>query len=239
VAMPPLSNNRDDRSPAPPAASPSISALRGLALRRRQDQGQLEYCELCSEVIPSSHSHLLNLSNRELVCVCQACSLLFSEQGSGAGKYMLVPRNYLALEDFHMADEQWDSLMIPVNMAFIYRSTGAKPVMAYYPSPAGATESLLDLEGWQTLVADNPILNELTPDVEALLINRIKDARDFYIVPIDACYQLVGLIRLSWRGLSGGSEVWEAISDYFRDIQKKARPVSVGVKGAEHARTEF
>lgn len=235
METPPLPKNQDDHSLD---ALPSIATLRSLAQRRQQDQRQLEHCELCSEVIPSSHSHLLDLSKRELVCVCQACSLLFSEQGSGAGKYCLVPKRYLSLEDFQMEDEQWDSLMIPVNMAFMYLSTGTKPVMAYYPSPAGATESLLDLEGWQALVKSNPILDELLPDVEALLINRVKDAREYFIVPIDACYRLVGLIRLSWRGLGGGSEVWEAITDFFEEIQRIARPVAVGVKGAEDARSE-
>ena len=103
--------------------------------------------------------------------------------------------------------------------------------MAYYPSPAGATESLLDLEGWQALVDSNPILHRLAPDVEALLVNRVKDARQYYLVPIDACYQLVGLIRLAWRGLGGGTEVWEAIAGFFHDIQTKAQPV----RGEEYA----
>jgi Family of unknown function (DUF5947) len=208
-----------------------MAALRSLAQKRKQEPRQVEHCELCSEIIPSSHSHLLNLSSRALVCACQACSLLFSEQGSGAGRYTLVPRRYLALTDFYMADEQWEDLSIPVNMAFIFRSTGAKPVMAYYPGPAGATESLLDLEGWQALVDGNPILHELVPDVEALLVNRVRDARQYYIVPIDACYQLVGLIRLSWRGLGGGTEVWEAIAGFFQEIQVKAQPV----RGGEYA----
>jgi hypothetical protein len=219
---------QDDRSPASPIP---VGALRSFARNRKQEQLPVEHCELCSEIIPSSHSHLLNLSSRALVCVCQACSLLFSQQGSGVGKYLLVPRRYLALTDFHMADEQWDELSIPVNMAFIFRSTGAKPVMAYYPSPAGATESLLDLPGWQALLDTNPILNELESDVEALLINRVKDARQYYIVPIDACYQLVGLIRQSWRGLGGGTEVWEAIASFFQEIQTKAQPV----RGGEYA----
>ncbi len=217
---------QDDQSPALPS---SLGALRGFAQKRKNERA--EHCDLCSEIISSSHPHLLNLSSRELVCACQACSLLFSDQGSGAGKYKLVPRRYLALTDFYMSDVQWDSLTIPVSMAFIFRSTGAKPVMAYYPSPAGATESLLDLEGWQELVEDNPILNELTTDVEALLVNRVKGACDYYIVPIDACYQLVGLIRLSWRGLGGGTEVWDAIAGFFQGIQAKARPV----KGGEYA----
>jgi len=220
--VPDLSMRDDHSSTTPPT---SIGALRGLVQKRKQEQQQVEYCELCSEIIPSSHAHLLNLSSRELICACQACSLLFSEQGAGAGKYILVPRRYLVLTDFHMADEQWEELLIPVNMAFIFRSTGEKPVMAYYPSPAGATESLLDLEGWQALANSNPILHELAPDVEALLINRVKDAREYYIVPIDACYQLVGLIRLSWRGLGGGAEAWEAIQEFFQEIRAKAQPV--------------
>jgi len=219
---------QDDRSPA---LSTPIGVLRGFAQKRKQEQGQVEHCELCSEIIASRHLHLLNLSSRVLVCACQACSLLFSEQGAGAGKYRLVPRRYLALTDFHMADDQWEGMLIPVNMAFVFRSTGAKPVMAYYPSPAGATESLLDLEGWQVLVDSNPILDELVPDVEALLVNRVRGAREHYIVPIDACYQLVGLIRLSWRGLGGGTEVWEAIAGFFQEIRAKAQPVREG----EHA----
>ena len=46
-----------------------------------------------------------------------------------------------------------------------------------------------------------------------------------YIVPIDACYQLVGLIRLSWKGLSGGEEVWRAVEEFFVDLQAKSQPV--------------
>jgi hypothetical protein len=110
-------------------------------------------------------------------------------------------------------------------MAFIFRSSGSKHVMAFYPSPAGATESLLDLEGWEMLASSNPVLLDLVPDVEALLINRVKNAREHYIVPIDACYELVGLIRLSWKGLSGGTETWEAIGKFFENIRAKSRPV--------------
>ncbi len=219
---------QDDR---PPISASPLGALRGFAQRRKPEAGKLEHCELCSEVISPSHAHLLKLDSQALVCVCQACSLLFSEQGTGVGKYRLVPRRYLALTDFSMANEQWEGLCIPVNMAFIYRSTGPKPVMAYYPSPAGATESMLDLEGWRELVAANPILDELAPDVEALLVNRVRGASEYFLVPIDACYQLVGLIRLSWRGLGGGTEVWEAISGFFHEIAGKAQPV----RGGDHA----
>jgi hypothetical protein len=146
-----------------------------------------------------------------------------------------VPRRYLALPDFHMTDEQWDELMIPVNMVYIFRSTLAKRAVAFYPSPAGAMESLLSLESWEMLTSNNSILNEMEPDVEALLINRVRSAREHYIVPIDACYQLVGLIRVSWRGLSGGEEVWKAIEQFFADIRAKSQPV----RGEPNARPEL
>ena len=147
------------------------------------------------------------------------------EEGAAGGKFRLMPQRYLFLPDFHMTDEQWDALMIPVNMVYIFRNSTAGQVTAFYPSPAGATESLLDLENWEVLVENNPILNDLEPDVEALLINRVKNERQYYIVPIDACYQLVGMIRISWRGLSGGEEVWTSIGDYFTDMRAKSQIV--------------
>jgi hypothetical protein len=122
-----------------------------------------------------------------------------------------------------MTMQQWDDLMIPVNMAFIFRSSGSKHVMAFYPSPAGATESLLDLDGWEILLQNNPILHSLESDVEALLINQVQNASEYYIVPIDACYQLVGLIRVTWKGLSGGSESKEAIAQFFKEIRAKSQ----------------
>ena len=192
---------------------------------------QVEHCELCNEAIAAKHRHLLDLGNREIVCTCTACSLLFGREGAANGKYRLIPQNFLLLPDFHMTDEQWDALMIPVNMVYLFRSTTAGRVMAFYPSPAGATESLLNLESWEELVVANPILNELEPDVEALLINRLKDAHHYFIVPIDTCYQLVGLIRLSWRGLSGGEQVWKAIGDFFADLRAKSQTVR-GVRNA-------
>ena len=204
-----------ERSAAP------IGALRRFIRERESPRAPLEHCELCSIVIPAHHRHLVDLTNHALVCACQACSVLFNDQSVADRKYRLVPDRYLALADFHMTDEQWDELMIPVNMVYIFHSSVVKRVMAFYPSPAGAMESLLSLESWEALVGDNPILQDLEPDVEALLINRIRNAREHYIVPIDACYQLVGLIRTSWKGLSGGDAAWEAIDAFFAEVRAK------------------
>ena len=71
-------------------------------------------------------------------------------------------------------------------------------------------------------VEANPVLTELEPDVEALLVNRTNGAREYYRAPIDRCYALAGLIRTHWRGLSGGSEVWDAVSmQYFAELRER------------------
>ncbi len=125
-----------------------------------------------------------------------------------------------------MTDAAWEDLLIPINLAFFFRSSATGRVVAAYPSPAGATESLLTLEAWQQLEEQNPILKELEPDVEALLVNRVGQAREIFRVPIDECYKLVGIIRANWRGLSGGSEVWTAIEAFRADL--KARGSGAG-----------
>jgi hypothetical protein len=199
-----------------------MGALRRFTQQREQARAYVEHCELCSEVIPAEHHHLLDLSSLTVICACQACSVLFNGQGAGGGKYRLVPKRYQALPDFQMNDEQWDEMMIPVNMVYIIQSTINNRIMAFYPSPAGPMESLLGLENWKSLIENNPVLNDMEPDVEALLINRVRDIREYYIVPIDACYKLVGLIRVYWKGLSGGEEVWKGIAEFFAGIRAQS-----------------
>ena len=196
-----------------------LSGLRGLI----RERAPAERCELCSaELSPHpNHEHLFEPASRQIHCSCTPCAILFPADADK--RYRRVPRRLLYLEDFAMDDMQWESLSIPVNMAFLHTSTSAGGVRAFYPSPAGATESMLSLEGWDQLVADNPVLGALEPDVEALLINRTSGARDHFIAPIDRCFELVGLIRISWRGLSGGQEVWERIDTYFKDLRSSAR----------------
>ena len=200
----------------------SFSTLRRFARQAQKSRAQ-HRCELCSVALPAQHQHLLDLSSRALVCGCQACTLLFSEQTE---KYRPIPRQTFSLPGFQMSDGEWDSFAIPISLAFLYYDSSAKKMIAMYPSPAGATQSLLSLETWETLVMNNPILLEMIPDVQALLVNRIRGEANYYLVPIDECFRLVGLIRIHWRGLSGGSEVWQEIEQFFAALNKKARPAT-------------
>ena len=74
----------------------------------------------------------------------------------------------------------------------------------------------------QALVARNPVLATFEADVEALLVNRTNGRRLYYRVPIDRCFELVGLIRTQWQGWSGGDAVWQAIDEYFARLAPDA-----------------
>lgn len=178
---------------------------------------------MCSADLSAEHTHLVEPSNRQLVCACEACAILFS--GQTDTKYKRVPRSIRALPDFRLTDGQWDSLMIPIQLAFFFQSTPDNRVIALYPSPAGPTESLLALDSWNEIVEDNPILQEMEPDVEALLVKRVGGESEYYLVPIDECYKLVGLIRSHWRGLSGGTEVWREIGQFYAQLKERSTPV--------------
>jgi hypothetical protein len=201
-----------------------FSALRQFARRERP----IEKCELCSLGLRPDHPHLIELSRRKLLCTCDACALLFSGQ---ATKYKRVPRRFHALPNFHLTDAEWNGLMVPINMAFFFKNSLEDRVIAMYPSPAGATESLLALESWNDIVARNTALNGLEPDVEALLVNRLGYSRgysaaEYYLLPIDECYKLVGLIRMHWKGLSGGTEVWQKLGEFFTSLKERSREIA-------------
>jgi len=198
-----------------------FGTLRQFARRERP----LERCELCSLGLRPDHPHLIEVPQRKLLCTCDACAILF--EGQSDTKYKRVPRRVLFLKDFQLSDSQWDGLMVPIEMAFFFRSTPEDRIIALYPSPAGPTESLLSLDTWADLEETNPILKQMEADTTALLVNRVGHVRgaapaEYFLVPIDQCYKLVGLIRTHWRGLSGGTEVWRELGAFFMALKKSS-----------------
>jgi hypothetical protein len=213
----------DIASNLPPARLP-LTRLKRLAGARPDVRHR---CELCGAPLAAEHQHLLELDSRQLAGACDACAILFSSEH--AVRYRRVPRRARRLAELQLTDETWAALRIPINLAFFFRDGRAGNVVAMYPSPAGATESLLPLDAWTDLCAANPVLERMRADVEALLVNRIGARRDSFLVPIDHCYRLVGLIRAHWRGLSGGTDVWREIERFFQDLARRcAQPAAGG-----------
>jgi hypothetical protein len=171
-------------------------------------------CDLCSERIGDAHDHTIDPKTRKLECACDTCARLFDMSTHKRRVKQRSERLTLSV-----TDEAWDALAVPIDVAFFHRSSVASRVVAAYPGPAGATESALSLDAWRELAAENPVLDALEPDVEALLVNRRQGARDYFRVSIDRCYELVGVMRREWRGFSGGSEVWTAMSAFFATLE--------------------
>lgn len=192
-----------------------------------------ERCDFCSVTIPPTHRHLLELANRKMICACDPCAMRF--QNVVGGRYKLVPREVRFLAGFIITEAQWDNFSLPIDLAFFYRDTNAGKFTAMYPSPAGATESLLPSKNWERLEADNAALAEMQPDVEALLVNRLGGARQYFVAPIDICYELAGLIRKHWRGLSGGETVWLELDRFFATLRERAEPSTVQATEVVHA----
>ncbi|MDQ3146900.1 MAG: DUF5947 family protein [Actinomycetota bacterium] len=181
-----------------------------------------ERCDMCDEQVPDEHEHVVNVESRSLMCTCRGCWLLFTSDGAAGGRYRAVPDRYVAVGDFTLAGGTWDSFQIPVSVAFFFHNSSLGRVAAFYPSPAGATESLLDLGTWDELVAANPILSTLIPDVEALLVSVGDGGPDAFVVPIDACYELVGHMRRLWRGFDGGKEANDALDGFFAGLRVRS-----------------
>jgi hypothetical protein len=187
----------------------------------------LERCEMCAAPVPSVHGHVADLHGASLMCACRACYLLFTSRSAGGGRFLAVPDRYLVDPARIMTPAQWDQLEIPVGLAFFLRtSRDGGALTGFYPSPAGVTECRLDLQLWSRLVADYPLLGAPVDDVEAALISRRDDGVAYYLVPIDACYELAGRMRLHWRGFDGGAEARASIGAFLADVQRRARPVS-------------
>ena len=171
-------------------------------------------CELCPLGIGENHRHLLHLVERRIICVCETC---WSTR-SGDPEFRPPGSRTLVLDDFDMSDEVWAGFGIPIGLTFLMRSSVSGGVVALYPSPAGATESELDLGAWDALCAANPILDRLEPDAEALVVDRTSPRHVYAIVPVDQAYKLVGLVKERWEGISGGRGVQEAVAEYFEAL---------------------
>lgn len=191
-----------------------IARLRGLLAQPQEG----EHCELCNAALQGGHPHLVDPHNHWVLCACAQCAAMFSEQHGGP--YRLVPTDMQRLAQFRMSDAQWNALQIPIGVAFFFYSSAVDRMVALYPGPGGATESMLDAAVWRVLARTNPVLGNLRPDVEAVLVNRVGGAHAGYRLPMDRCYALVEILRLHWSGLDGGAAVAEAVRDFCAGLEK-------------------
>jgi hypothetical protein len=207
-------------SPAQPSLVAGLKHFVRLPPRTEPPSGgrEGEHCELCPISLAADHKHLLDLEERRILCVCPTCWSM----RSGEARYRPTGSRTLWLDGLEMPDELWAAFQIPIGLAFLMRSSATGGIVALYPSPAGATESELELDAWHRLVAANPALEDLDFDAEALIVNRLSDPPAYVIAPLDDCYRLVGLIKSTWEGISGGAAMEAAVQRFFDEVRETA-----------------
>ena len=220
------------RSPSVPTAPIGQAGPAGPAAREAQgphpgpagvaDVNGAERCEMCREVLDGRHGHVVEVEQRSIVCACRACYLLFLSEGAAGGKYRSVPERVRHDPDTPLDDADWNELQIPVAMAFFFVNSSLGRVVAGYPSPGGMTECELDLAAWDRLVAAYPLFAAMTPDVEAVFVNRAEPGGEVFLLPIDQCYSLVGELRLRWQGFDGGAEAHAALASFLDGLRSSA-----------------
>jgi Family of unknown function (DUF5947) len=205
-----------------------IDVLARIRASRGAPQPVGERCEMCAEDIADEHQHVVNIEGRQLMCVCRGCYLLFTDTEAEL-RFRAIPDRYLAFPDFALDRRQWEALQIPVGLAFFFYNSALGRTVAFYPGPAGATESELDLQAWAEIRTADPRANTIADDTEALLV-RVPDDETAspraYLVPIDACYEFVGRLRMMWRGFDGGQDVRNYVEEFFDHVNSRSKVVA-------------
>lgn len=205
----------------------SLSVLERF-VRGRAVSPEAPACELCAVPVGDGHRHVVDLEDRRLLCACGACAVLSAR--SSDGRFRTVPGEVRAPRGWSIRAEDFDALGITVGLAFLVRSSKLGRWTVVLPSPAGPTEAELSDAARATFEQGlgphgRAFVATVEAEVEALLVRRRRDGSSgAYIVPIDVAYELAGLIRQRWSGISGGDEVDGALDAFFARLAERAEP---------------
>lgn len=201
-----------------------LTSLEPFARRARSlRDGRHERCEVCGAAIDDAHRHVVDRTDRKLLCACTSCVLAFDTPADLVrARFRAVPDRVRVPLDA-LTDDELSALGVPVGLAFFFRPSNVGRWIGVFPSPAGPTEAELPEDAWAALEQRHSFLAGIDEDVEALLVRRTRDGRSAsFVVPIDACYELTALLRRSWRGIDGGDEARSAVDAFFAHLAERA-----------------
>jgi hypothetical protein len=180
-------------------------------------------CELCASPLAAEHAHVVEIGARGLLCACRACGVLFARDDSG-GRYRTVPDRVLADRSCALDAARWAELGVPVGLAFCVRDGASREVRIHYPGPAGVVDAVLAETVWDALAAATPLAGQLADDVEALLVRAERGQAPVrcYLVPISLAFALVGRLRATWQGFTGGDAAHQELAAFFADLDRRA-----------------
>jgi hypothetical protein len=180
---------------------------------------------MCGTPLERGHGHIVDTERRSLACTCRACHLLFTAPGAVRGRCRAVPGRILYDPAHPLSTKDWEALRVPAGTAFFFLNSTRGRVVGYCPGPYGAAECALEPGEWQRLADAYPLLREPVPDLEGVLVNRTDTGVESFVLPMYACYALVGEVRLRWLGLDGGAGVQRAIAALLADLRARRTPL--------------
>jgi hypothetical protein len=202
----------------------TLRSLERFTVRLRRE-AESERCEVCSAPIGAAHRHVVDRTDRRLLCACSPCALTFSDPK--AARFRAVSDRVRDARRTGPTAADLRALGVPIGLAFFFRGSSIGRWVGVFPSPAGPTEAELPEAQWNDLVTRTPLLSEIEDDVEALLVRTERDGtHTAFVVPIDVCYQLVGILRRAWRGIDGGNEAREALDTFFAELAERKEKAS-------------
>ena len=204
-----------------------LASLRRISTPKPASPAPVERCEFCGVGIGERHGHVADVAQHRLLCVCRPCYLLFAPQGAGGGRFRGVGEEVRRVTDLALDEAAWDALRIPVDVAFFFDQDGAEQVAGVLPRtrrghrvaarPGGVgRRGRRPTRCWARSSADVEAAPSCAGTTETF---------SCHLVPIDHCYELVGLVRRAWTGLGGGPEVWRDIDAWFTDLDRRSAPV--------------
>ena len=183
---------------------------------------------------PSSTRTWSTSTAAALMCTCRPCYLLFTAERRRAA----LPRRARPLPVLPGLRARRRASGTSWRSRSAWRSSSRNSVLgrtvAFYPGPAGATESELPLGAWERSWRPTRSCARCCPTSRRCSCGRPSAAgrrRSAYLVPIDACYELVGRLRQVWRGFDGGQEARARARRRSSPVWRPAQPAGADEAG--------
>ena len=162
---------------------------------------------------PTSTSTWSTSTGRQLMCICRGCYLLFTDTEAEL-RYRAVPDRYLSFPDFALDRRAVGGAADPGRAGVLLPQLRAGPHRGVLPGP-GRRHRVRAGPGGVGRRSAPPTrgLDTAAPRRRGAAgpgaRRRTGCCRSAYLVPIDACYEFVGRLRMLWRGFDGGQEARE------------------------------
>ena len=229
------------RRPGPGRAPADRRVGAGRAAQdRRHPPGRLpaNAARCAAEPIPEAHQHVVDLESRAMMCTCRPCYLLFTDSDAHL-RYRSVPDRYFSFADFELGPGPVGRAGNPGGPGILLPQFQARPDgrLLSRARPAPPSPNFRWTPGRRA--GGQPGPRRARPGhggpADPRPPARTGPPADCHLVPVDACYELVGRLRRVWRGFDGGQEARDGARRASSPDQQPQQPAAPAQAAPEAA----